>query len=112
MLDGNADAWEEYCKLQKEVKDLVRKKKTDIWNDAVEKVNTDYEGSRKEFWAFAGRRSKGKKKTLSSHRSDKGVLVTSTTGKIQVLQSIIRTWVGCLRIVILTVNGESKLKLK
>ena len=44
------------------VKDLVRKKKTDIWNDVVEKVNTDYEGNRKEFWAFVGRRSKGKKK--------------------------------------------------
>ena len=31
----------------KEVKDLVRKKKTDIWNDVIEKVNADYEGSRK-----------------------------------------------------------------
>ena len=31
VLDGNVDAWEEYCKLRK-VKDLVRKKKTDIWN--------------------------------------------------------------------------------
>ena len=27
MLDGNVDAWEDYCKLRKEVKDLVRKKK-------------------------------------------------------------------------------------
>ena len=48
VLDGNVDAWEDYCKLRKEVKDLVRKKKNDIWNDVVEKVNTDYEGSRKE----------------------------------------------------------------
>ena len=40
MLDGNIDAWEHYCKLRKEVKDLIRKKKIDIWNDAVEKVNT------------------------------------------------------------------------
>ena len=31
---------------------MVRKKKTDIWNDVVEKVNTDYEGSRKQFGAF------------------------------------------------------------
>ena len=60
MLDGNVhvDAWEDYCKLQKEVKDLIRKKKIDIWNDVVEKVNT---GCRKEFWAFVGRRTKGKK---------------------------------------------------
>ena len=50
-------------------------KKTDIWNDIVEKVNTDYEGStcRKEFWAFVGRRSKGKKKTISSLITAKGV---------------------------------------
>ena len=40
MLDGNIDAWEDYCKLRKEVKDLIRKKKIDIWNDVVEKVNT------------------------------------------------------------------------
>ena len=65
---------------------MVRKKKTDIWNDVVEKVNTDYEGSRKEFWAFVGRRSKGKKKTISFLRSDKGVSVTSTRGKLHVLQ--------------------------
>ena len=63
---------------------MVRKKKTDIWNDVVEKVNTDYKKSRKEFWAFVSRRSKGKKKTISSLRSDKGVSVTSTWGKLRV----------------------------
>ena len=86
MLDGNVDAWEDYCKLWKEVRDLIRKKKIDIWNDVVEKVNTDYEGSRKEFWAFVGRRTKGKKKAIGSLRSDKGVSVSSTRGKLQVLQ--------------------------
>ena len=44
MFDGNVDAWEDYCKLRKEVKDLIRKKKIDIWNDVVEKVNTKYFG--------------------------------------------------------------------
>ena len=86
MLDGNVDAWEDYCKLRKEVKDLNRKKKIDIWNDVVEKVNTDYEGSRKEFWAFVSRRTKGKKKAIGSFRSGKGVSVISTRGKLQVLQ--------------------------
>ena len=61
-------------------------KKADIWNGVVEKVSMDYEGSRKEFWAFVGRRSKGKKKTRGSLRSDKGVSVTSTRGKLHVLQ--------------------------
>ena len=36
VLDGKLDACEDYCKLQREVKDLVRKKKIDIWNDVVE----------------------------------------------------------------------------
>ena len=80
MLDGNVDAWEDYCKLRKEVKDLIQKKKIGIWNNVVEKGNTDYEGCRKEFWAFVGRRTKGKKKAIGSLRSDKGVSVTSTRG--------------------------------
>ena len=86
-LDGNLDAWEDYCKLQKEVKDLIRKK-IDIWNDVVEKVNTDYEGCRKEFWAFVGTRTKGKKKAMGSLRSDKGVSVTSTRGVISFTKAL------------------------
>ena len=88
MLHGNV---EDYCKLRKEVKDLIRKKKIYIWNDVVEKVNTDYEGCRNECWAFVGRRRKGKKKATGSLRSDKGVLVTSTREKLQVLQKHYKT---------------------
>ena len=29
-------------------------------------VNEDFEGSRKEFWAFVGRRTKGKYKNITS----------------------------------------------
>ena len=65
---------------------MIVKKKIDIWNDVVEKVNTDYEGHRKEFWAFVGKRTKSKKRAIGSFRSDKGVSVTSTRGKLQVLQ--------------------------
>ena len=72
------------------MKDLIRKKKIDIWNDilngVVEKVNTDYEKCRKEFWAFVDRRTKSKKKAIGSLKSDEGVLVTSTWGKLQVLK--------------------------
>ena len=50
------------------------------------RTDTDYEGCRKEFWAFVGRRTKGKKKAIGSLRSDMGVSVTSTRGKLQVLQ--------------------------
>ena len=75
------------------VKNFVRMK-TDIRNDVVEKVNTDYERSRKEFWAFGGRKSKGAKKTISSLRSDKGVSVTRPGVSYMCYKRIISTWVG------------------
>ena len=53
---------DEYCRLRKEA---VREKKLSIWNEVVEKVNADFEGSRKEFWAFVGRRTKGKYKNIT-----------------------------------------------
>ena len=43
VLDGNIDIRKDYCKLRKEVKDLVRAKKTHILNGVVEKMNADYE---------------------------------------------------------------------
>ena len=75
--------WDEYCR---EVKELVREKKLTIWNEDVEKVNVHFDGSRKEFWAFVGRRMKGKKKNITSLKSDGGVSVTSTRGELEVLQ--------------------------
>ena len=45
----------------KEVKQLVIEKRLNIWNEVVEKANSDFEGNRKEFWAFVGRRTKGRK---------------------------------------------------
>ena len=58
----------EYCKLRKEVKQLVIKKKLDMWNNIVEKENQDFEGNKKQFWSFVGRRTKCKNKTISSLR--------------------------------------------
>ena len=57
-----------------------------IWNDLVEKVNTDFDENKKEFWAFVGRKSKGKKKYIASLSCDTGLSVTSTKGKLEVLQ--------------------------
>ena len=83
VIKGREDLWDEYCRLRREVKELVREKKLTIWNEVVEKVNVDFDGSRKEFWAFVGRRTKGKKKNITSLKSDAGV---SVTGKLEVLQ--------------------------
>ena len=49
----------------------------------IEKANADFEGSRKEFWAFVSRRSKGKKKNIASLKNEGGISVTSTRGKLQ-----------------------------
>ena len=61
VVNGREDLWGEYCRLRKEVKQLVIEKKLNIWNELVEKVNTDFDENKKEFWAFVGRKSKGKK---------------------------------------------------
>ena len=83
MVSGQKELWSEYCRLHKEVKDLVRQKKISIWNEVIEKANADFEGSRKEFWAFVSRRSKGKKKNIASLKNEGGISVTSTRGKLQ-----------------------------
>ena len=54
--------WGEYCKLRKKVKELVVAKKLKVWNEVVEKVNTDFEGNRKMFWSFVNKKTRGKKK--------------------------------------------------
>ena len=78
--------WGEYCRLRKEVKQLVIEKKVNIWNELVENVNTDFDENRKEFRAFVGRKSKGKKKNIASLKSDTGLSLTSTRGKLELLQ--------------------------
>ena len=66
------------------MKELVREKKLNIWREVVEK---DFDGSKKEFWGFVGRRTKGKrKKNIPSLKIEAGVSVTSTRRKLEVLQ--------------------------
>ena len=50
----------------------------------------DFEGSRKEFWAFVGQQTKGKYKNITSLKSKAGVPITSTQGKLEVLRGIMR----------------------
>ena len=87
VISGREELWDEYCRLRKEVKELVREKKLNIWREVVEKASTDFDGNKKEFWAFVGRRTKGKrKKNIPSLKSEAGVSVTSTRGKLEVIQ--------------------------
>ena len=51
------------------IKELVRTKKLDSWNEVIEKE------SRKEFWAFVGWTSKGSCKGIATLRSP---CITST----------------------------------
>ena len=45
-------------------KTISYRKKLNICNELVEKINTNFDENRKEFWAFVGRKSKGKNKSL------------------------------------------------
>ena len=38
VINGREDLWDEYCRLRKEVKELVREKKLNIWREVVEKA--------------------------------------------------------------------------
>ena len=71
-------------RLHREVKELLREKQLTIWNEVVEKVNVDFDLSRKEVWAFVGKRTKGKKKNIIL-KIDTGVSVTNARGKLEVL---------------------------
>ena len=84
VISGLEDLWDEYCRLRRELKDIV--KKLAVWNEVVERVNVDFEGNKSEFWAFVGRKTKGKKRNIASLRNEAGILVTSTKGKLEVFQ--------------------------
>ena len=45
-----------------------------MWNNIVEKANQDFEGNKKQYWSFVGRRTKCKNKTISSLISETGFL--------------------------------------
>ena len=66
ISSGREDKRGEYYKLRSEIKELVRKKKLDSWNEVIEKTNKDFHENRKEFWAFVGRTSKGSRKGIAS----------------------------------------------
>ena len=49
VVGGRDDTWDEYCQLHRNVMVLVREKKLAVWNEVAEKVNVDFDGSKKEF---------------------------------------------------------------
>ena len=53
----------------------------------LEKANSDYDGNRNEFWAFVGRRTKGRKRAISALRNNAGISITSIKGKLRIFQS-------------------------
>ena len=42
-LEGQDNLWEEYSKLRREVKNLAVQKKLEVWNEVVERANSDFE---------------------------------------------------------------------
>ena len=43
-----------------------------IWREVVEKANTDFDGSKKEFWALGRRTKRKRKKNIPSLKSEAG----------------------------------------
>ena len=39
VISGREELWDKYCRLRKEVKELVREKKLNIWREVVEKAD-------------------------------------------------------------------------
>ena len=74
-----------YCRIRKEVKQLIIKKKLNIWNELVEKVNTDFDEKRKEFWHLLVENQKVKK-NVASLKSDTGLSSTIIRDRLEVLQ--------------------------
>ena len=50
----------------------------------LEKANSDYDGNRKEFWAFVGRMTKGRKRAISALKNNAAVSITT---KLRIFQS-------------------------
>ena len=74
----------------------------------VEKANSDFEGNRKEFWPFVGRRTKVKKKGIVALRNSAGISVTSTKGKLY-YRVITRCWVLVAYMLPLMIVGNERL---
>ena len=49
IQSGREDKWGQYYKLRSEIKELVRKKKLDSWNEVIEKANKDFDENKKNF---------------------------------------------------------------
>ena len=68
------------------VNNLVVQMKLGVWNEVVERANSDFEGNMKEFWAFVGRRTKGNRRGITALRNGAWVSMTSTKGQLEVLK--------------------------
>ena len=85
------------------MKNLVVQKKLEVWNEVVERANSEFEGNRKEFWAFVCRRTKGKR-GITALRNSAGV---SVTGKLEVLKRHYQQ-LGTVLIQLLMIVGRRK----
>ena len=86
IRSGREDKWGEYYKLHSEIKELVRKKKLDIWKEVIEKANKGFMKTGKSFGHLLAGSSKGSRKGITSLRNRSGSCVTSTEGNLEVLR--------------------------
>ena len=88
VMEGNKEAWSEYCTKRKLLKEKIREKRR-IQNESyMQSVNESYKKNKNEFWKFVhSKQSNGSKKKIQLLRDDTyNSSVSDTKDKLRVLK--------------------------
>ena len=86
VLEGNVDAWNEYCEKRRVLKSKIREKRKLLHDSYMKNINESYWNNRK-FWRFVNSRQvSDNKKKIESLRDSNNKRVSNTNDKIHVLK--------------------------
>ena len=88
VIEGNKEAWSEYCVKRKLLKEKIREKRR-IQNESyMQSINESYKKNKNEFWKFVhSKQSNGSKKKIQLLRDDTyNCSVSDTKDKLRVLK--------------------------
>ena len=85
---GNDSNWNEYFKIRKELKQIIRDKRKICKEEVINDVNSDYRKNIKAFWEFVNGSIKSSAKSkCETLTDDSGISFSSHTGKVKILKS-------------------------
>ena len=88
VMEGNKEAWSEYCTKRKLLKEKIREKRR-IQNESyMQSINESYKKNKNECWKFVhSKQSNGSKKKIQLLRDDTyNCSVSDTKDKLRVLK--------------------------